>query len=119
MKPAASYDEWREINVVELDEREYLEEDLKVLETLELEEKAQVFGINIFPSERRFDDPEFWNTTRDYRKVLTKAGFARTESLIIDARFAYWKRWVEVVTPVASLIISLIALIVAIIALSR
>lgn len=39
--------------------------------------------------------------------------------MIADARFKYWKEWVDLLSPIMSTILSIIALAVSIIALYR
>ena len=117
MIPADSLDEWTETNAAEIHQRDLLEEDLSVLETLELADRAQPFGINLFPIDSRLGDPAIWVTSRDGRRMLTEYGVIRANNLITEARFSYWKRWIDVVTPVASTIISVIALLLAALAL--
>jgi hypothetical protein len=119
MKGAATVEEWDDINAAELYQREFLEEDLRVLERIELEEQARPFGIDLYPSEGRWGDALLWENTRDGRRMLTEQGWLRGKKLITDARMDYWKRWTDIVAPIASTIISIIALIVAVIALYR
>lgn len=117
MTRAATAKEWDDINAADLYERELLVEDLRILETQELEAQARPFGINLYPIIQTIGDPALWENTSNGRRVLTEAGLTRAKNLIVDARFSYWKRWVEIVTPVASTIVSILALLIAILAL--
>lgn len=114
MRDAASLEEHQEINAAELYERWFLEEDLDVFETLELKEQAELFGISISPQDSdSLALAKFWDKTRDDRSFLTEKGRAVVKNRIIDARFSYWKRWIDIVTPIASTIISISALLLA------
>jgi hypothetical protein len=119
MTSPATYEEWRAENAGEIAEQEYLEEDLHVLETVGLQAQARFYGIDLFPTEGRIGDPELWVTTFNGRRFLTEHGLEGAQRLITEARFNYWKRWIDIVAPVASTIISIIALIVAIVALKK
>ncbi len=117
---ASTEEELQKACAAELSKRRYLEENIGLLETQILKEQAQSFGINLFPPDA---DPlvilTSWSTTIGGSRFLKEEARASLNNRIIDARFAYWKRWVDIVAPVGSLIISIIALIVAIIAIVK
>ena len=50
---------------------------------------------------------------------LTDAGVARISHDTKEAIFSYLKRWAEIVAPLVSVLISLVALVVSIFALSK
>jgi hypothetical protein len=119
MVSAETAEEWADVNAAELYQRDILEDDLRVFERLDLEEQARPFGIDLYPMVQPPGSASLWEATNDGRRVLTEAGFIRAKNLIIEARMNYWKRWIDILAPIASTIISIIALIVAIIALYR
>lgn len=49
MSGAASIEEYWDVNAAELYQRDFPEDDLSVLETIDLQEQAESFGINLFP----------------------------------------------------------------------
>lgn len=70
--------------------------------------------IDIPPFEEYWDIYPF--TQRSY---LSERGTALLSRQITDARFAYWKRWIDIIAPTVSVIISLLALAISIVALLR
>lgn len=118
MVKAATLQEHEEANAAELYEIGFLEEDLNVLETLELQEQAKSFGIELIPDNTGYiKGTDYWDKTRDGRTCLTERGMTVAKNRIIDARLAYWKRWIDIVTPIVSIIFSVIALLIAALAL--
>jgi hypothetical protein len=49
-----------------------------------------------------------WRTD-EVRKWLNEPELARAKRVISEARFAWWKKWVDLLSPVASIVISLLA----------
>ena len=83
-------------------------------ETLRLTKQAEKFGIDL-PA---FDDFLFWDQIPHTGvHLLTESALSKLNREITDARFAYWKRWIDVLSPVLSVIIALLALVISGIAL--
>ena len=79
-----------------------------------LRKKAEKFGIDLPP----YGDDNYWETYPFSNDTyLNNNGTAKANKDIADARFAYWKRWIDISSPVASVLISLFALAVAALAL--
>jgi hypothetical protein len=86
--------------------------------TLTLGYKASKLGIDL-PD---VDNAELWEkhinpATRGYEFALSPRGITTVRRQIRASRFAYWKQWIEIVNPIASTIISIIALLLAALAL--
>jgi hypothetical protein len=86
--------------------------NIEIIRTRKLSNRCEKFGIDLMPFEEDWDIHPF--TRRSYVSVT---GHAKYNRRITDARFAYWKRWVDIVAPTASVIISLLALVIAAIAI--
>ena len=54
---------------------------------------------------------------RGERFYLKDGARARARKLITEARYNYWKRWIDLLSPVLSLIISFLAFLIAVVAL--
>jgi hypothetical protein len=83
---------------------------LENFETHLLRKKCESFGIELPP----YDDDQYWDTYKfTDSHYLSDKGKAKANRDIVDARFAYWKRWIDVMSPVATVLISVVALILA------
>src|SRR5262245_13905522 len=71
-----------------------------------LRKKAESFGIELPPHA----DDQYWYEHRfTDSRYLSDKGIAKANRDIADARFAYWKRWIDVVSPVITVLISIAA----------
>lgn len=91
-------------------ERARLSEQLRECESNILIERATGWGIEVL------DKPEWYSVTNKGRTVnivlpyLNQKGTAIINHQIRIARFAYWKSWAEILIPILSLIIAILAL---------
>ncbi len=84
--------------------------ELETPKTARKVKTARAFGIE--PSD--FESYSYWEQIAGTDvHVLTKHGFADLNRRISDARLNYWKRWVEIVSPIVTVLISLFALAVS------
>jgi hypothetical protein len=89
-----------------------LEVDLKVLESNQLRDRAKRFGIELVGAVGP------WETDSDNRYWLRlDKQYAEAEKVIQDARYDYWKKWVDLLSPVVSVVISVLAFALAALAL--
>jgi hypothetical protein len=90
-----------------------LEIDLRVLESERLREQARRWGIEL----RDAIGP--WETDRGNTRWWLRLDkqYAEAEKAIDDARYAYFKKWVDLISPVASVVISILAFALAALAL--
>jgi hypothetical protein len=94
--------------------REYLELQIEALEADRLQKRAAQFGLYELPPREAYEP-----------KTEGVAGFyyflphhkERLYRMIADARFNWWKKWIDIISPVASVIISLLAFALAALAL--
>ena len=86
---------------------------LKVLESNRLREKAKKWGIDLVEAVGPWETDA--NSTRSW--ISQDKHYAQAARIISDTRFAYWKKWVDVISPVASVVISLLAFVLAALAL--
>lgn len=85
---------------------------LECFKTHLIRKRAARFDLNIPPFE------EYWHIyPHTQTTYLSERGTAKMSGKITRARFAYWKRWIDIVAPTASVLISLFALVLAGIAL--
>jgi hypothetical protein len=84
--------------------------DLLVLEADELRERASELGIDLVSAVGPWetDDKRMWLQRKEQNKA---------RKVIADARFEWWKKWIAVLSPVLSVVIALLALMVASLAL--
>jgi len=88
------------------------------LETADLVRRAQRYGVEPPPRGLVTGHEPFWETnTRTGRTYLTDSGVGKIAHETTEAIFDYWKRWIEIVSPVATVLIALFALAVSILAL--
>lgn len=89
--------------------------ELAWMETIRMRDKARRFGITLPP----FDDSDCWEQGKFWEKrgeafvagmLLTEDGIAEVERRVREARFVYWKGWAEVLIPILSLLVAIIAL---------
>jgi hypothetical protein len=84
-----------------------LTRELERMTTIRMRKKAARFGLSLPP----FDDDESWyDIPYTGSKALTDTAIAKINREVSDLRFAYWKRWVELLIPILSLITTIIAL---------
>ena len=97
-------------------------EQLRWSETSGLRIKAFRFGIELPPH----DDKTCWDSAHFWEKVgaaytpaqtLTPKGIAILSRQISEARLNYWKRWVEIVSQITTVLIALFALAISLLAL--
>jgi cell division septum initiation protein DivIVA len=84
--------------------------ELKVLESSYLQKRAARFGIDLVEAVGP------WYTD-EARRWLNEKEQAKAHQVIADARFDWWKKWIGVISPVASVIIALVAIMLAVLAL--
>lgn len=92
-----------------------LETQLRILECERLRESANRYGLDLIasaPVGPWVHDPE-----NDVQYLSTAEQLALAERAIEDARYEYWKKWVDLISPVASVVISLLAFALAAVAL--
>lgn len=86
---------------------------LQFLETEQLKRNLKRFGIEAsFTSSWKLD-------VRGEQFYLDEEGLARGWKMVAEARYAWWKKWVDLLGPVVAIAISIIALIISIIALNK
>lgn len=92
---------------------------LRWMQTEELRKRAKKFGIKPQGYHVLYTGEEpYWETNKHTRRTyLSEAGAEKLNQQIVEARFAYWKRWIDILAPTASVIISLLALALAALAL--
>jgi hypothetical protein len=80
--------------------------DLLVLEADELREEASGLGIDLVSAVGPWetDDKRMWLQRKEQNKA---------RQVLADARFEWWKKWIGILSPVLSVIIALLALMVA------
>jgi hypothetical protein len=88
--------------------------ELSQLKTKKLFRMLKQFGV-----EWQGDESWWYESPVTRKRWLNETGETRLRRLVVDARFNYWKRWVDLLSPIISTIISILALIVAIVALSK
>jgi hypothetical protein len=88
-----------------------LENELDAVESHHLIERAKNFGVDL----KEAVGP--WYTDHRSRSWLPDKDQVRANRVIGDARFAWWKKWVELLSPVLSVVISLLAVALAALAL--
>lgn len=88
-----------------------IEIKLKVLESNRLREKAKKWGIDLTEAVGPWetDDARMW--------ISQDKHYAQAEKIISEAQYAYWRKWVDLISPVASVVISLLAFALAALAL--
>lgn len=96
--------------------RKHLIMELEVLEADYLRKKAARYGLYQFPSQETYDPKIEGIAPRVYFLPHNKEQFYK---MIADAKFNHWKKWIDFLSPIIATIISLIALVVSIVALSR
>ena len=97
-------------------ERKHLEIKLESLEAARLRKKAERYGLYSFPTQEVYIPNDEGGSGYAYFLPQQKEQLYR---MVADARFAYRKKWVDLLSPIMTIIISLIALAVSIIALYR
>jgi hypothetical protein len=89
-----------------------IEVELKVLESDRLRERAKRLGIELVGAVGP------WETDSDNRYWLRlDKQYAEAEKVIQDARYDYWKKWVDLLSPVVSVVIAVLAFALAALAL--
>jgi hypothetical protein len=87
--------------------------ELRRLETEKLQRDIQRFGITaIFASGWKLD-------ARGGEWYLSEEAMTTARNMIKEARYNYWKKWFDLLVPILSFIVSILALLVAIIALKN
>lgn len=94
--------------------RKAAEMELEILDAKHLLAKAEKWGLDRLPAKEMYDPHVEGVEMRPYFKPQNKALMRK---MIADARFNTIKRWVELLSPIVSTVIALIALIVSIIAI--
>lgn len=95
-------------------QRKHLEMELEVLEAGYLLKKAARYGLEATPPNLLYDPKMSGVALRPYFVDGNKAKMRR---MIADARKAYWKDWIAIISPLATVIISLLALLVSALAI--
>jgi hypothetical protein len=94
-------------------ELDRIRDGLKALDTKYLLEEANRFDVDVSM------DDSWWETDSNSRKYLSELGKAKLEAVIREKRYSYWKRWTDLIIPIISTLIALLALAVALIALYK
>jgi hypothetical protein len=89
------------------DRKHHCEMELEVQDADYLLHKAKRLGVEGSPQQKIYD-PKF--TGVEPRPYFTPENKARMRKIIADARFAYWKQWAELLVPILSLIVAILAL---------
>jgi len=97
--------------------RKFIEIELRRLESGRTYSLMRSWGVDA-PKQNIPSGP-LYEADRDGNLLLTQDGQAAASQAISDARFAWCKKWVDLLAPIMSTIISLIALAISIIALYR
>lgn len=103
-------------------EREHFTMELEVLEAARLIEKARKVGqVTIAPIESYPPTDIYDPNMRDVhpRPYFTDENKTKMRKWILEARREKWRKWIEVLSPLATILISLIALVVSVIAMYR
>jgi hypothetical protein len=96
--------------------RHNYEMELEVLEAEHLLDQAGKWGVDGSARQETYD-PHFTGVEpRIYFNPQNKALMRR---MISDAKYEWWKRWVDLLSPVVATIISIIALIISIVAFNK
>lgn len=78
--------------------------------------QAERFGIEIpvkpewFTTEIKHIDPDNLESEEVMDRWLNETGRTMIERQVKEARFAYWKRWADILVPILALIVAIIAL---------
>lgn len=89
-----------------------IEVELKVLESDRLRERAKRLGVELVGAVGP------WETDSENRYWLRlDKQYVEAEKVIQDARYDYWKKWVDLFSPVVSVVISVLAFALAALAL--
>lgn len=97
------------------DRRYHLEMELEVLEAKHLLKLAEKWGYEGPLVQQQMYDPHY--TGVEPRPFFTPQNKALMRKIITDARRRRIKEWVEIISPVASVVISLLAFLLAALAL--
>lgn len=84
-----------------------LENQLDAVESHHLSQRAKRFGIDL----KEAVGP--WNSNGRGREWLEDKYQIKAAQVISDARYAWWKKWVDLLSPVLSVIMSLLAVAIA------
>jgi hypothetical protein len=89
-----------------------LEVDLRILDSNQLWRRAMRWGLSR-------SDIGPWESDRENTRLWLRSDerFAEANKRIDEARYAVVKKWVDLLIPIASLVISLVALVIAAMAL--
>jgi hypothetical protein len=92
--------------------------ELRCMETAKLVKRAKKYGVDEPPRYLITGREASWETNdHTQRTYLSDSGAAKLSHETTEAMLNYWKRWVEIVSPIATVLIALFALAVAILAL--
>jgi len=97
--------------------RKFIELELRRLESNRIFSLMRSWGVDA-PKQNILSDA-LYEIDRDGNLLFTQDGRAAASQAISDARFAWFKKWFDLLIPIVSTILSVIALIVSIIALSK
>ena len=98
-------------------ERARIEVELERLDTAKLVTEAARYGIKLLPSESWTVDERFPAEAK--KSYLSQNGKAELSQMIAEAQYNRAKKWVDLLSPVLTVLLSLLALIISIIALFR
>jgi hypothetical protein len=90
-----------------LSERQQIQMELEVLEAKRLIKAASKYGLDGLPTQEIYNSNLKGVRPRPYFRPQPKAQLIK---MISEARFNYWKRWTELLVPILSLLIAIIAL---------
>ncbi|PYS70364.1 MAG: hypothetical protein DMF69_13770 [Acidobacteria bacterium] len=96
--------------------RDNLIRSLEQYDSHQLEIQAERYGIEIpvkpewFSTEIKAADPDTVGAKDVIDRWLNETGRAMISKQVSDARFARWKRWVELLIPIFALIVAILAL---------
>lgn len=98
--------------------RARIEVELERLETVRLMKKAARYGIKLGPFETLWTEDERFSA-EERKSYLSQNGKAEVSKMINDARYIGAKKWVDLLSPVLTVLFALLALIISMIALFK
>lgn len=88
-------------------ERNHLKMEIKVLEAERLHDIATKYGISSFPPHEIYD-PQMKDVKP--RPIFSEQSKAQLHKMISEARFNWWKKWMELLVPILALVVAILAL---------
>lgn len=89
-----------------LAERNRLLLELEIIDAERLIRKAGRYGVDNPPSQETYEPKQKGEKPRHYFSPPAKAQFIK---MIADAKYKWWKRWVDLFVPILSLLVAALA----------